>query len=380
MLPTLPTLLASIGLALLPGVPPLDPPGQKAHRLPWPGLIGLASNSAHFLTGRLAMDPQESPATDRYEQTRPEWIQLMREGILTAQPNASFTLREGRSTLFSGSYDWHSCVIAYWALLVQARVDGDARLQRWVLDRLPIHELVSEAEALRLRERQHEVSYPYDEAWFAVLLAEWCKHNPGEAELLTPDRKMLEARLLRTLEAAPFPELVSAPMDDPARFCGFYRSSLFLCLLIRWSQPVTEGALERLLVWENQNLEPHLDEIDSLQVGHGYDFLWLPAILDLNDQAADRSIQRSVQQVDLTDPWPKRVSIRTVHRLGRELSRTWTLAALAQQGDADADLNYRKRVTELLERREFWAEDFKVCSHWIPQYLFIGHWIRSGRP
>ena len=212
------------------------------------------------------------------------------------------------------------------------------------------------------------------------LLAEWCKHQPEFEAAFRFDRLQLEERLLRTLETEPFPEFREAPFSEAQRFCGFYRSSLFLALLLRWSEPVGPGTLERILRWETTHVEPLRAEIQGIVSGHGYDFLWLPAILDLLDDSAGRPIATQPEQVNLEEPWPRKVRIRTVHRLGRELSRTWSLAALAYRGNARADGRYKSRVCELLQRRELWAEDFKVCSHWIPQYLFVGDWIRAGRP
>ena len=63
----------------------------------------------------------------------------------------------GQGSLFDGSYDWHSCIFAHWALLAQARRDGDSERAERILGRLPAEALAEEqAEADRILCRAQE--------------------------------------------------------------------------------------------------------------------------------------------------------------------------------------------------------------------------------
>ena len=67
-------------------------------------------------------------------------------------------------------------------------------------------------------------------------------------------------------------------------------------------------------------------------------------------------------------------------RCHAELSRLWPYAVDAHRGIAGADPAYQERTREILARTELWADDFTVVSHWVPQFLWIGEWLRRGRP
>ncbi|MEE2941266.1 MAG: hypothetical protein VX460_12830, partial [Planctomycetota bacterium] len=197
----------------------------------------------------------------------------------------------------------------------------------------------------------------------------------GDGSELLPMREAVEARLLDALERRPFPENLGL---DPVEkeegqqlFCGFYGSSLFLYLQLRWAGPVTSEGDARLDAWRDESLTPMRRSIQAMEQPHGYDFLWPPALLALADQ-----LDPERPSEDYAPPpfqrWPESVRIATVHVLGMELSRVWP--------DASAGATYAERVDSLLARPDLWREDFAACSHWVPQFLFIGEWLRRGRP
>ncbi|MEE2941054.1 MAG: DUF2891 family protein, partial [Planctomycetota bacterium] len=139
-----------------------------------------------------------------------ELVRLMREGIETRSPNHSFfgPIDEERSGApFDGSYDWHSAVIAHWALLNHARTAADGELERWVVERLDREILAHHAALLERRagaaaspagaDRALLVAqrtFPDHVGWFLMLLAERARRGDG-SELL-PMREAVEARLL----------------------------------------------------------------------------------------------------------------------------------------------------------------------------------------
>lgn len=318
-----------------------------------------------------------------------ELVRLMREGLETRTPNHSFfgpIDEERQGAPFDGSYDWHSAVIAHWALLTHARTARDEGLEDWTMGRLDLETLTHHAGLLERRaaaaaspdgaERSllfARMTFPYDEGWFLMLLAERAKRDDG-ARLL-PVRGAIEGRLLDALESRPFPENLGLKRTEAEegqqRFCGFYGSSLFLYLQLRWAGPVTPEGGARLDAWRDETLTPLRRSIQAIEEPHGYDFLWPPALLALADQ-----LEPGSEAVEYAPPafqdWPESVRIATVHVLGMELSRVWPIASTGS--------TYAERVDSLLARADLWREDFAACSHWVPQFLFIGEWLRRGRP
>ena len=318
-----------------------------------------------------------------------ELVRFMRAGIETRSPNHSFfgPLDEGRSGApFDGSYDWHSAVIAHWALLVHARTAADEGLEAWLMERLDLEALAHHASLLDRRARAAaspgeadrkllvaRMTFPYDEGWFLMLLAERAKRIDGlEVQRI---REAVERRLLDALEERPFPENLGLGRAErqagQERYCGFYGSSLFLYVQLRWAGSITARGSSRLDQWREETLAPREAGINAVEDPHGYDFLWPPALLALANEVDPQHTQ-SDYEPPVFDGWPDSVRVATVHVLGMELSRVWPMTV--------TPLDYAERVDALLARDDLWREDFAACSHWIPQFLFIGEWLRRGRP
>ncbi len=298
-------------------------------------------------------------------------LELMRAGLYVPKPSTAFPVKMKRETIFDGSYDWHSCVIAHWALLVQARIDDDPQASQWVRTRLAIEDLEHESETLILRPRKLLYTWPYDEAWFVMLLSELGRH-PAEGRQDHPRllklRELHEDRLLSALEERGFPERQARENAEgetrPARYVGDYTSWLWTYLLLRWSEPVSAQGPARLAALRETKLLPGRATFDAREDAfrpHPYDFLWVPALFALEDPA-----RRSDYSPGKLGPWPAEVSLRDVHVLGRELCRIWPLAGKPA---------YAERVATLLEREDLWAGDFTVVSHWMPQFLYLGRWF-----
>lgn len=301
---------------------------------------------------------------------------VMRTGLDVHEPSAHFTRREERETLFRGSYDWHSCVIAHWALLVKARMEQDAVASADLCVRTPVEGLSEEFEGLEGRSPRSRGTVPYDEAWFCVFLAERLRHeeDPSARETLLRLRLRAEARLLRWLEEHPFPEGIPSVEQGGTGYCGFYRSWLWAWLLLEWSNPVDARVRARLEGLAQERVEPARIEVESLAAAHPYDFLSVPAVLALADRA--RGLTPSYEPPPFAG-WPAEVSLRDVHVLGLELCRVWPAAAAEDRGPRGV---FRDRVASLMKREELWRGDFAVVSHWVPQYLFIGWWLAAGQP
>ena len=298
----------------------------------------------------------------------------MLSGIEMTEPNASFVRRSGKPSLFGGSYDWHSCVIAHWCHLTAVRMQGLDEAIADDLERLSPGALAAEFEHLRQRSTSSLRTYPYDEAWFLMLIAERLRH-PGSSEVLVQLRGTLEGRLLDWLETCPLPELEGRP------YRGDYGSWLYTLLLVRLSDPQTTTSLERLgRLLDGRYLE-HRAAFE--QQGEGLaDFVSLPALVALQDSLSPGSARADAAPYEAGPPseLPAEVEIRTVHPIGREISRAWPLALAAAQGGEQAEHDYDQHLAHILSRTDLWDGDFASCAHWLPQYIWIGLWFRAGMP
>ena len=302
---------------------------------------------------------------------REKLLLLMRAGIDVEAPNHGLFQDEEGGSLFSGSYDWHSCVIAHWCLLVAARTGADEELETWLMDRLDTESLKREVGLIEGRDLKRSPTFPYDEAWFLMMLVELMERTnaPGELEQW---RALLEDRLLTWLEESPFPEA------GERGFIGSYRSWLNTYLLMLWSQPKREDTLARLRSLDAEKLGPLREELSQIKAGSGYDFLWLPALNAL----LERSLKGAPRPYDPGSPQalPAEVIVATVHPLGVAITRTWPDAFDAGLGDERSRARYHQHLSHFIAREDLWTRDFDACSHWIPQYLWIGLWLSDGRP
>ena len=306
------------------------------------------------------------------ESVKPRLLALMRDGIETLQPNTSWSRGMRQQSLFDGSYDWHSCVIAHFALSVEARVSGDEGLEEWLDGRLTLTALMAEAELLAGRSARQTWAAPYDEAWFLLLLAERERRSSDSG--LREAREALEERLIDHLESAPFPDARSG-----AGFSGSYSSWLFTYLLVGLSDPVGARSTERLANVGRDKLEPSMEQLRRLDSAHPFDFLWLPAILALIERTGS-SLPSLSYDPGPAVPLPDSVKVATVHPLGVVLSRLWPTAWDAGQGQEEARTLVERELGSFLAREDLWAEDFSACSHWLPQYLWLVGWFGAGCP
>ena len=328
--------------------------------------------------GDVRPDTREDPLDDEIRAALPRMVELMREGISTREPNTSFARgpKAGdapEGTPFDGSYDFHSCVAAHWALLVHARTDGDDELAAWALARLDDATLDAHREWLAGLEEMPWL-FPYEHAWLALLGGELAKHERPDSDgaSLRAFRLFLEERLLEHLETSDFPEDIPPRERGGTGFNGFYKSWLWAYLLLSWSEPIGDGAAERLEVLYRQRIAPLREEIAAHDEVFGFDFLWVPSLLALIDEDGEY------------DPGelpalPASVKISTVHVVGMELSRVWpgAIASAANLAGRDA---LRDRYRQVLARGDLWSDDFAVVSHWVPQFLYLGFWLADGRP
>jgi hypothetical protein len=289
--------------------------------------------------------------------------------------------RRGVTTVFTGSYDFHSCVIAHWSLLVMARLDQDEDLEKSLLARLDSATLESEGKNLAGLPDTWLI-FPYDHGWFLMMLSELAKREGPHRPVVARLRRQIEDRILSFLEKTPLPDAVPGRRSRKAKFIGYYRSWLMGYLLVQMSKPIGEKSEARLKQLRVTKIKPNRGAITKHESSISFDFLWLPAILALIDRTtleADAG-KPAPYQAGTMPALPHVVPFGRVHILGQELSRIWPLAHDAGRGDEAALRRYAERVHEYIEHREIFAGSYKGIAHWIPQFLWIGMWLYLETP
>ncbi|MBI5849981.1 MAG: DUF2891 family protein [Planctomycetes bacterium] len=321
---------------------------------------------------------------------------LLLDGIAQKEPSANIWSREPGATVFDGSYDWHSCIAAHWAALCMARVTGDVELRDVVLARLTPEAMAkeralfarvdaatpAEASATARPRAGNARSFfmPYADAWLLMLVAELAHAKGRDDDALRALRVETELRLLGWAEAQELPDLAAGKRRATAAFRGDYRAWLFPILALQLAGTVSEDGAARLTALLRVRLAPHRDLLAAQTAHQNADFLDVRALHALVERL-DPGIEAKVAFAVSAEfgPLPESVRISDCHVLGRELSAIWPLAA---DGVADdqALAAFSTRTAELLRRTDLWADDFKVVSHWVPQFVWMGIWLSRGRP
>ena len=313
---------------------------------------------------------------------------LLRAGIEQKQPSANLWTRRGQATVFDGSYDWHSCIAAHWALLSMSRTLRDADTAKWTLARLPTVVLQQELALLapspeptaatgdaRVAADPMAFIRPYADAWLLLLLDEMTRHEGIDAAAIADLRKEAEMRLLTQLELVAFPELQQSTATPSGEFVGHYRSWLFGYLAAQLVTPSSDAAKARREALRTTKLDPMRPALAAGPTRRARDFLDIGALY--------RVIQQREGTAGATPAEPSWTAlpevlptIKAVHPIGATISETWPFAAAAAT-DAAARKTFDARTAAILQREDLWASDFAIATHWLPQFLWFGMWLAT---
>ena len=320
------------------------------------------------------MPPPALPASAPYI---PGLLDVMEAGLDRAEPSANLVARVGgQGSLFDGSYDWHSCIFAHWALLAQARRDGDSLRAERILGRLPAEALAEERERLMAAELEGRLTYSYGQCWLLRLLAELEQHREV-APTTRAFREETELQLLDFLESAPFPELEGDGRIEGRGVIGYYSSWAFTWYQVMAAGSVTEGGLERLLQMREVRLAPWRAQLVTPVDPRSFEFLWVPTLGYLVGSVVPFDPPLEPYALDQRVVLPQEVTMRTTHLLGVHASRLWPLSLRAAR-DSAAAAELDQALAELLERRELWDGDFAVVSHWMPQFIWLNYHLAGA--
>jgi hypothetical protein len=299
----------------------------------------------------------------------PDLLDVMEAGLDRTEPSANMVSRAAGESLFGGSYDWHSCIFAHWALLTQARRDGDGERAARILERLSDEALAGERARLAEADLGGRLTYSYGQCWLLRLLSELERHRTV-APSTRAFREETERALLEVLDQAPFPELEGDRRLEGRGVIGYYSSWAFTWYQVMAAGPVTEGAGARLTRMREERLDPWREQLVTPVDPRSFEFLWVPTLGYLVDSVEPFDPPLEPYVLDRREVLPAEVTMRTTHLLGVHASRLWPLALRAAE-DPAAAAELDQALAELLGRRELWDGDFAVVSHWMPQFIWL---------
>jgi len=287
------------------------------------------------------------------EQLRP----VIESALLQTQPHCGRGVGGGQ--IFTGNYDWHSSVHAHWALLSMARVGKDEALQKRILARLSPENLAIEHQFLA---DDTDFELPYGRAWLALLLSELEKHPHNYSEL--PQlRALIETQVIEWLEQTPFE--ASAPKTTGANIaCGSHQSWLFAYLLLQLSAPSKPVQARLNDLWTR--IEAARTRIARARHSD-YDFLFLPAVLRVIESTRRETAATSYRHSTRAH-W-RALDLSNAHTAGANVTRLWPRAFEGR---------YNRALPTIWKKREQWADDFHLVSHWVPQFIWLGALLERG--
>jgi len=267
---------------------------------------------------------------------------------------------------FHGCIDWHSSVHGTWALHVLARLlEDDSYLDAAdaVLDAASVA-----GELADLDQNALGWEIPYGYSWFLDLARE--REAAGRDDL-APLAQTVATDLGIWLFGLEDDALIQQVFND-----AYGNASWALLGLWRWAEHVGDVTLAERLVDRAIDIWLPLGDVCLVadEADHTVQFfppclhrmMALDALLPVGaarDTWLEQIDTQGVPDLQVVD------DPTTDHGAGLNFSRAWGLWSLY---DATGDTAWRSlyvdHVVTHLDRPEYWAEDYRAHSHWIPQF------------
>lgn len=248
-------------------------------------------------------------------------------------------------TEFTGSYDWHSNVHAYWALLSMARVTKNADLDARISSLFTLERLERE---LKFLKDWPKFEKPYGRAWFLLLLWELNLRPIGKEARFRQIRWELTQELLEWLQSSTFPE-------TGQEMIGTHHSwlmSLYLFDLAKSENKSLNRAIRSLI---ETRVSPLTKEIESRPMSHD-DFIFLPPLNYLIDPT------RRYEHPHLPLPTSNNYAC---HYPGAIQISLWAHAGQCARRDSRACEVVRQTTQKFYQETKLWKDDFDCISHWL---------------
>jgi hypothetical protein len=285
-----------------------------------------------------------------YEETLRELLVVIEKGVLTPEP--FFGPRQ--TGVFRSNYDWHSSVHAHWSLLAISRILEDGARLRLALDRLNAENLSCEQSYLR---ENPSFELPYGQAWLLILLAELEKHGRYFADLKLETLHRVSGWLQKT----PFPD------GTEGRCLGAHNAWIISYFLLKKS-----GLQDpRILAIDQKFLAAGKIRNED----HPRDFASPAALAEVLNQTTE------IEPLGLESLRAMgAITIPNCHKPGLVITTYWPYAMGAASGSEIHRDRFNGFLRNLMRAPDFWKTDFKMISHWIPQYIWFGIWLALGEP
>lgn len=268
-------------------------------------------------------------------------------------------------TKFDGSYDWHSDVHAHWALLSMARLTGDQELESKMQSILTMARIETEYTFLTT-DGSYIFERPYGRSWLLLLLQELSLRpdfqNNNRFQYI---RSELNNDILKWLEKTAFPENTTTN-----ELIGSHESwlmSLFLFKVANQNDPSLLAQVHSLI---ERRLRPMEQKIKGRTMD-AFDFLFLPSLVYLIDPKE--------YYTGPMLPVPPPTEKLACHYPGAVQVSIWAHSFQCyNSGDTQSCLMARNTTQEFMANIKLWKEDFDCVSHWVPQFVWMNHWLSLG--
>jgi hypothetical protein len=299
--------------------------------------------------------------------------------------NGPLDLKEPRDLhpVFFGSFDWHSCVHAYWLLATVLRLfpeTGDARKIEKLFDaQLTSSKIDAEVDYLDLPLRG-TFERPYGWAWLLMLAAELDRHGSDHAkkwrEALAPLASAFVDRFLAFLPKATYPTRVGT----------HFNSAFALTLALEHADVTSNAKLRSLLVTKTHEWYGRDADCQAWEPG-GDDFLssalmeaeCMRRALDADEFSPwlDRFLPRLADRQPETLFAPAIVSDRSdgkiAHLDGLNLTRAWCWRSIASSwpvSDPRRSIALEAAETHLAASLPYVAGDY-MGEHWLATFALL---------
>ena len=299
--------------------------------------------------------------------------------------NGPLDLKEPRDLhpVFFGSFDWHSCVHAYWLLATVLRLfpaTDDARKIEKLFDaQLTSSKIDAEVDYLD-QPLRGTFERPYGWAWLLMLAAELDRHGSDHAkkwrEALAPLASAFVDRFLAFLPKATYPTRVGT----------HFNSAFALTLALEQADVTSNAKLRSLLVTKTHEWYGRDADCQAWEPG-GDDFLsstlmeaeCMRRALDADEFSrwVDRFLPRLADRQPETLFAPAIVSDRSdgkiAHLDGLNLTRAWCWRSIASSwpvSDPRRSIALEAAETHLAASLPYVAGDY-MGEHWLATFALL---------
>lgn len=274
---------------------------------------------------------------------------VIKTGIKTFEPHAG---PRGPGP-FAGTYDWHSCVHAHWALLAMERFGTP--VDDWLHARLSSS--VFEIEFKYLQDNP-SFELPYGRAWLLLLINELRRqgHSDGILEALN---NRLQIELIDYLHSHPFPE----HPDRDYSYLGTHYSWMFAHWMCSLSAQLNSDDTSEYQALYESRVCPVFDALRKHDPVPN-DFLDLRVMADLEILLWQNDAPSEIALAEV----PEAVDSKNAHMIARLFQELWAQAIYNPS-------SIENRFDGLIEKEYLWKFDFQYASHFVPQFAWMAVYL-----